>query len=210
MHIQDRIVDFLRCPSHKIRANPKNFRLHPIGQIDALKALFARFGNVSPALVFRMFDGTYETEGEGKDRRHVGTGTYKLIDGHARTEILGGDNLIPICVLDVTEQEADGLLLTFDPVTNLAGADLDRLEALMRENPFDEEPLQQMLADLMERSEAEQEGGGDSSGEGGGGDDFDAEPAAPDAPTRTNRGETWLISNKTVTCPNCQAKNTLR
>jgi DNA modification methylase len=191
VHIADRIKDFLRIPGSKIRPNPKNWRTHPVGQTDALKAILAKYGIAAPCIVYPVGDGTYETAGEGKEKRHAGTGTFMLIDGHAREEIVG-EQPMPCCVLDVTAEEADGLLLTFDPVGDLAGADRAKLEALMDSCRFEEPAIQEMLANLIDQQE---EAENPAAGEGG--DEFDPTPAEEDSgPTQANLGGVWLLGGK--------------
>jgi hypothetical protein len=55
---------------------------------------------------------------------------------------------VPVLVLDVTEAEADKLLVTLDPLAAMAGADRERLEALLREVQTQSEAVQTMLAQL--------------------------------------------------------------
>ena len=43
-----------------------------------------------------------------------------LIDGHLRAET-APDMMVPVLVLDVTEEEADKLLLTLDPLAGRPG-----------------------------------------------------------------------------------------
>lgn len=166
MHIADRIIDFLRIPAQMIRPCPKNWRTHPNGQMDALRSLLARFGKLSGVCVIQMGDGTYTTEGtiEEKNRRHTGTGTFMLMDGHARTDILANDPMVPCQVLDLSMAELEAALLAFDAVGDMATADVGKLELLIAENPFADSPaVQQMLAELLaEHKPAEPAPAGDA------------------------------------------------
>ena len=54
-----------------------------------------------------------------------------IIDGHLRAEITP-DAMVPVLVLDVTEEEADKLLLTLDPSAAMAEADADRISELLK------------------------------------------------------------------------------
>ena len=55
-----------------------------------------------------------------------------LIDGHLRAET-AGEAVLPVLVLDVSEAEADKLLLTLDPLAAMAERDAERLASLFSE-----------------------------------------------------------------------------
>ena len=54
-----------------------------------------------------------------------------LIDGHLRAETTP-DAVVPVLVLDVSEEEADKILLTLDPLAALAESDAERIKALLQ------------------------------------------------------------------------------
>jgi hypothetical protein len=76
--------------------------------------------------------------------RELPDGQLMLIDGHLRVATTP-DALIPVLVLDVTEQEADEILATYDPLGAMAEADSERLKALLETVHFDDEALQELL-----------------------------------------------------------------
>ena len=53
-----------------------------------------------------------------------------LIDGHLRAETTP-DLEVPVLILDVTDEEADKLLLTIDPLAAMAESDSERIKALL-------------------------------------------------------------------------------
>lgn len=112
MEFRDRIKDFRRVPASSLRTNPKNWRTHPQGQLDAIAGILAEVGFAGAELARELPDGSLE-----------------LIDGHARASV-AGDAVVPVLVLDVTEQEADKLLRAFDPISAMAGADAAKLKSL--------------------------------------------------------------------------------
>lgn len=112
MNIRDRVIDQLKVPASSLRPSPVNWRTHPIQQRDALRGVLAEIGFAGAELVRRCEDGTLE-----------------LIDGHLRAEEMG-DQLIPVTVTDLTEEEAKKLLVIYDPIGDLAGADADRPHAV--------------------------------------------------------------------------------
>lgn len=130
MKIRDRIKTFKRVKASELLPNPKNWRTHPEAQQNALRGLLAEVGVADAVLARETPDG------------------LMLIDGHLRTETVDGDMKLPVLVLDVTEAEADKILLTLDPLASMAKADGVKLDALLRDIDTGSEDLQQMLADL--------------------------------------------------------------
>ena len=78
--------------------------------------------------------------------RELPDGRLMLIDGHLRAETTK-NALVPVLVLDVTEAEADKLLLTLDPLAAMAQADQDQVMALLETVRTDS----QAVAALLER-----------------------------------------------------------
>jgi hypothetical protein len=103
MKLKDRIKELGRVPASELIPNPKNWRLHPINQQNALRGLLSEIGISAAAIAVERPDGLV------------------LIDGHLRSEI-GGDESIPVLIVDVTDDEADKGLTTFDSVGGLATA----------------------------------------------------------------------------------------
>ncbi len=110
--IRDRVVDFRRVPASELVPNPKNWRLHNDAQRRYLHDTLDRVGFAGAELVRRLPDGR-----------------LMLIDGHLRAEELG-DTPLPVLVTDLTAEEADALLATFDPLARLAGTDQDAAAAM--------------------------------------------------------------------------------
>jgi len=121
-------------PGSQLAPNPKNWRTHPAAQLDALRGVLAEVGFAGAHLARELADGSLQ-----------------LIDGHARAEIVG-DAVVPVLVTDLSEQEADKILATFDPIGAMAGADGAKLEELLRDVNTGNEALATMLADLAKES----------------------------------------------------------
>lgn len=68
-----------------------------------------------------------------------------LIDGHLRAEI-APDALLPVLVLDVTDEEADKILLTHDVVTEMATTDSALFQELLGKASFLSSEIDEMLA----------------------------------------------------------------
>jgi hypothetical protein len=67
-----------------------------------------------------------------------------IIDGHLRAET-APESMVPVLVLDVTEAEADKLLLTIDPLAAMAETDTERIKALLAEVRTDNDAVQELL-----------------------------------------------------------------
>ena len=130
MTMKDRVKELRRVPASELRANPKNWRTHPPAQEAALKGVLAEIGFADAMIARETEDG------------------LELIDGHLRREVMG-DQEVPVLVLDVTEEEADKLLLTLDPLAMMAHADTDQLLELLRDNPFESQAVADMLEALV-------------------------------------------------------------
>ena len=91
--IRDRIVELRRVPASTLIANPRNWRKHPKAQQDALRGVLADVGYADALLARETPEGLV------------------LIDGHLRAEITP-EAMVPVLILDVTEAEANKILLT--------------------------------------------------------------------------------------------------
>lgn len=130
MNIRDRVIDQRKVPASSLRPSPMNWRTHPIQQRDALRGVLAEIGFAGAELVRQCEDGTLE-----------------LIDGHLRAEEMG-DQLIPVTVTNLTEAEAKKLLVVYDPIGAMAGADNEKLESLLREIDIESPALLQMVEEM--------------------------------------------------------------
>jgi hypothetical protein len=151
--------------------------VHPPGQQDVLKGLLAELGYCDAVLARELADGQLQ-----------------LIDGHLRCETTP-DMAVPVLVLDVTEAEADKLLLTLDPLAGLAQANREALVSLLANVDSDSAAVQAMLADL-------------AAGEitpffdpepGPGLTDPDDIPLPPDTAT-TQPGDLWQLGRHFLKC----------
>jgi len=76
--------------------------------------------------------------------RELPDGQLQLIDGHLRADATPNDD-VPVLVLDVSEEEADKLLATLDPLAAMAEADTGRLQALLQSVRSDDAAVQELL-----------------------------------------------------------------
>jgi hypothetical protein len=130
MQIRNRVRELRRVKAADLVPNPKNWRTHPKGQQDALRGILAEVGYADALLARELPDGS-----------------LMLVDGHLRAETTP-DQEVPVLVLDISEAEADKLLLSLDPLAALAETNASSLDALLREVNTGSEGLQAMYADL--------------------------------------------------------------
>lgn len=127
MEIRDRIKELRRVRASELIPNPRNWRKHPTAQAQALRAMLLDVGYADALIARELTDGRLE-----------------LIDGHLRAETTP-DAIVPVLVLDVTQEEADKLLLTLDPMAAMAEADNGRLKELLESVRIDNDAVRELL-----------------------------------------------------------------
>jgi hypothetical protein len=113
--VRNRIKTHVRVRAGELVPHELNPRTHSAAQRAALAALYAEIGFARSLLAYELPDGR-----------------LKLIDGHLRQD-LAPDMEVEVEVLDVSDAEARALLLSLDPLAQLADYDrtaLDRLRSL--------------------------------------------------------------------------------
>jgi hypothetical protein len=138
--IRDRVQDFRRVPARELLDHDANPRRHPQAQRDALCGVLEQVG-VAGALT------AYHSQRNG--------GKLTLIDGHLRKQDYDLD--WPTLILDVTDEEADLLLATHDPLAALAEYDKPKLDALLQEVRAKSPAVVAMLKDLAKNTGAGKE-----------------------------------------------------
>jgi hypothetical protein len=115
--------------------------------------------------------------------REMPDGSLMLLDGHLRTETLGGE-LVPVLVLDVNEEEADKILATLDPLAAMADMNTAKLNDLINSLDITSEGMQSIIDSLILPGEFTEQ---------------DFEPGTID-----EQGQLDKLDPKLVTCPNCK------
>ncbi len=110
--VRNRIKRHVRTRAGDLVPHELNPRLHTDAQRQALAALYDQIGFARSLLAYELPDGR-----------------LKLIDGHLR-QAMDPDMLVEVEVLDVDDAEARALLLSLDPLAQLAGYDAATLEQL--------------------------------------------------------------------------------
>jgi hypothetical protein len=127
---RNRVKGLRTVRARDLRANPRNWRTHPREQQEALRAILSEVGWAS-ALV----------------ARELPDGSLMLIDGHLRADT-AADEEVPVVVVDVTEQEAEKLLLSLDPLAALADSNAQALDSLIRDAQTGESALAKLWESL--------------------------------------------------------------
>ena len=113
-----------------VQPHPDNWRVHPDAQRGAFHGLVDEIGFAGTILA-------YEDDG-----------VIVAIDGHLRREEFP-DLEVPVVILDVDRNEARQLLATFDPVSQLAEADVANLERLLGQAGLPTGPVSEMMDALL-------------------------------------------------------------
>lgn len=128
--VRDRVVGLRRVRAGDLAEHPLNWRTHPDKQRRAVRALLGEIGYADALLA-----------------RETDDGVLQIIDGHLRAS-LDPDQLVPVLVLDLDEEEAEKLLLTLDPLAALAEADPRPLAELLARTDSSSAAVRDLLQDL--------------------------------------------------------------
>jgi hypothetical protein len=110
--LRNRIKDHRKVRLGDLAPHELNPRIHSPAQREILTQLYGEVGFARSVLAYELPDGR-----------------LKLIDGHLRAA-LTPDEVVDVEVLDVTEAEARVLLLSLDPLAQLAAYEEKELAAL--------------------------------------------------------------------------------
>jgi hypothetical protein len=113
-----RVKELIWVKGKDIIPHPNNWRRHPTSQISAFRQLAGEIG-FSGVII-----GRYVTRKKIK--------RVMALDGHLRIKEMP-DQLLPVIILDLTEKEAKLLLLSYDPLGEMARVERDKIKDLMGE-----------------------------------------------------------------------------
>jgi ParB-like chromosome segregation protein Spo0J len=113
--------------------NPRNWRIHPLSQQDALKGVLEEVGWVQQVIINKR--------------------TGNLIDGHLRCQLAAreGNKTIPVLYVDIDEAEEELILATLDPIAGMAATDKAKLEQLFQDINSDNENVQKLISEIAEK-----------------------------------------------------------
>ena len=132
--IKNRIVGSGEEQLDQIMFNPRNWRIHPLSQQDALKGVLEEVGWVQQVIINKR--------------------TGNLIDGHLRCQLAAreGQKTIPVVYVDVSEDEEALVLATLDPIAAMAATDKQKLDELFHNIQSDNENVQKMISEFAEHN----------------------------------------------------------
>jgi hypothetical protein len=131
--IRNRIKAHVRVRAGDLVPHELNPRKHSQEQREALSALYEEIGFARSVLAYRRADGR-----------------LKLIDGHLR-QSMDPDMEIDVEVLDVSDEEARKLLLSLDPLAQLAEYDEQCLADLRSLTQSSSNTLSALWANIQKR-----------------------------------------------------------
>src|SRR4030042_2059253 len=156
----------------QLLANPRNWRIHPKGQQDALAGVLNEVGWVQDVIVNQQ--------------------TGHVVDGHLRVSlaISRQEPSIPVVYVDLTPDEEALILATLDPLAGMAVAAKDALEALLADVSPADAAVKGMLEEVAK--------GAGLNGAKEGLTDPDAVPEVAEPVSK--RGDLWLCGEHRVMC----------
>lgn len=131
---RSRIVGSDDVAPDELLANPRNWRIHPKAQQDALAGALDQVGWVQRVIVNRQ--------------------TGHLVDGHLRVELALSrrEPSVPVEYVDLTPEEEGLVLASLDPIAAMAATDEEKLRQLLAEVEFDSKALESALQQLAPES----------------------------------------------------------
>jgi DNA modification methylase len=134
IRIQDRIKEIRKIKASELTPHSRNWRLHPKMQEKAMRGVLSDIGAADVLKAYYAEDGK-----------------LTLLDGHLRREV-APDFEWTVAILDFNEAEATEYLLTYDPLSAMAEADKEKMDALLRDISTDNQAVQEMLAEMAEKA----------------------------------------------------------
>ena len=134
---KNRIVGHDIVQLDQILFNPRNWRIHPLSQQNALKGVLEEVGYVQEVII-------------NKNTGH-------LVDGHLRCQLAAreGATTIPVKYVDLTEEEEILVLSTLDPIAAMAATDKQKLDELFADIQSENDNVNKMLDEIAQKERLE-------------------------------------------------------
>ncbi len=145
MTVRNRIKRHVRIRAGDLVPHELNPRCHPEAQRRALLELYQEIGFARSLLAYELPDGR-----------------LKLIDGHLRAG-LDPEQEVEVEVLDVSDSEARALLLSIDPLAQLADYDAQTLDELRKLTTTDSAVLDELWQSISRSGSATEKALADAS-----------------------------------------------
>jgi hypothetical protein len=139
MGVRNRIVGSGVEKLENILFNPRNWRIHPLNQQNALNGVLDEVGWVQEVIVNQR--------------------TGNLVDGHLRCQLAArkGEKEIPVKYVDLSEEEEALVLATIDPIAAMAATDKGKLDELFTSIQSDNAEVNKMLDEIAEKEQLHQQ-----------------------------------------------------
>jgi len=172
---RNRIVEYGEATPEDLLANPRNWRIHPKMQQDALSGVLDEIGWVDDVIVNKR--------------------TGFVVDGHLRVSlaISKGNGKVPVKYVDLSEEEEMVILATIDPIAAMAATDKDKLSEVFDVIQSDNEQVQQLLDDIAKKERIEREVDEDPGAQIDKADELQEK-------WQVERGQVWQIGNHRLMC----------
>ena len=137
MNFINRIVEVGEVDPKTLIPNPKNWRKHPTKQADAVADILNEIGWIQDVIVNKR--------------------TGRVVDGHLRIDVAikNKESTIPVSYVDLSEDEEEKALLTFDPLGAMAEGDKILMSNLMESVSSDSDAVNKMMGDLAKEYKIE-------------------------------------------------------
>ncbi len=125
-----RLVGEGEADPRELLPNPKNWRVHPRHQQEALDSVLEKVGWVQRVIVNKR--------------------TGNLVDGHLRVSraIEKGEASVPVAFVDLSPEEEGLVLASLDPIASMAATDAEMLSGLLSELEAQEAIPEDLLGTL--------------------------------------------------------------
>lgn len=135
MDYKNRIVGYGDAKVDEVLFNPKNWRVHPKYQQEALHGVLETVGWVQNVIINKT--------------------TGNLVDGHLRVQLAGRDEIssVPATYVELTQEEEDLILTSFDPIGSMAVAEKQKLKDLVDNIKVEDKQIQDMLTAIAEKEQ---------------------------------------------------------
>ena len=134
---RDRILEVKEMRAGDVLRNPRNPKSHPATQKRALEGILGEVGKADVLLAY------YSARAGGK---------LTLFDGDAR-DSLNPDETWHIAITDLTDEEADKMLLVLDPLAAMAEMDGAAVNVLLEDVVTADTSLQKLLDQQAQEAE---------------------------------------------------------
>lgn len=143
---RNRIAGHGEVDAKELAANPKNWRIHPKAQQDALQGVLKKVGWVQDVVVNQR--------------------SGFVVDGHARVSLAAAaGEQVPVVYVDLSEEEEALILATLDPLSAMAVTDEELFGALAKDLVCDDSALEALIRQTSGDSGEEKSGPAGSEGD---------------------------------------------